>query len=129
VVRHACQLARCRCTFRVTLQTSYSTEYITPTRTKSSLLIFFAANSEEYKNGYSMFFSKWNSQCFAKGNRLNIWLFLFGLTVFDPPPPAYFELSNFIPLSYIKKIKGTSILSEISVTLSPTLIFMKNLGK
>jgi hypothetical protein len=39
-VRQAFQLARCGCTLRVTPQTSYSPEYITPTHTKS-LEIFF----------------------------------------------------------------------------------------
>jgi hypothetical protein len=35
VVRQPFQLARCGCTLRVTPQTSYSPEYITPTHTKS----------------------------------------------------------------------------------------------
>jgi hypothetical protein len=36
VVRQTFQLARCGCTLRVTPQTSYSPEYITPTHTKSN---------------------------------------------------------------------------------------------
>jgi aspartate oxidase len=36
LVRQAFQLSRCGCTLRVTSQTSYSPEYITPTHTKMS---------------------------------------------------------------------------------------------
>ena len=39
VVRQTCQLARCGCTLRVTSQTSYSPEYITPTHTKKLSVI------------------------------------------------------------------------------------------
>jgi hypothetical protein len=39
VVRQTFQLARCGCTLRVTLETSYSPEYITPTHTKINMLL------------------------------------------------------------------------------------------
>ena len=35
-------------------------------------------------------------------------------------------LSHFVPLSYIKKINGTSILSEISVTLSQGYFYLRH---
>jgi hypothetical protein len=40
------QLARCGCTLRVTAQTSYSPEYITPTHT-TKLELFISGNNEQ----------------------------------------------------------------------------------